>query len=111
MPYFTYRYNYKQYIYMSYYSKKDYKLLGFRESRTKNKMYDAILENKLNYKTVRIPFGSSLHQNYRDITGLNAYPQLIHNDPKRRKNYKARAKNQLRDGYYSAGFFSYYYLW
>lgn len=92
-----------------YYSIKDYKLIGFEKSKTKNKMYDAILlkENK-KYK---VPFGDKRYQNFRDITGLNLYPHLIHDDNKRRKNYRTRHKHAVKKGYYSPGYFSYYYLW
>lgn len=96
---------------MTYYSKRDYKLLGFRKSNKKDKMYYALLENKKNFKLVKVHFGHNKYKNYRDITGLNAYPNLIHNDRERRKRYRARAKSQLKTGYYSSGFFSYYYLW
>lgn len=96
---------------MTYYSKKDYKFLGFRKSNKKDKMYYALLENKKNLKLVRVHFGHNKYQNFRDITGLNEYPQLIHKDTERRKRFRARHKGYLKDGYYSPSFFSYYYLW
>lgn len=96
---------------MTYYSKNKYKFLGFRKSDKKDKMYYAVLENKDNYNTVRVHFGHNKYQNFRDITGLNAYPFLIHGDLERRKRYRARHKGYLKDGYYSPSFFSYYYLW
>ena len=92
-----------------YYSKKDYKLIGFEKSKTKNKMYDAILLK--GNKKYKVPFGDKRYQNFRDITGLNLYPHLIHDDNKRRKNYRTRHKHFLKKGYYSPGYFSYYYLW
>lgn len=92
-----------------YYSIKDYKLIGFEKSKTKNKMYNAILLKK--NKKYKVPFGDKRYQNFRDITGLNLYPQLIHNDNKRRNNYRTRHKHFLKKGYYSPGYFSYYYLW
>ena len=95
----------------SYYLKRDYKLLGFKKSSNKDKMYYALLENKQNKKLVRVHFGHNKMGNYRDITGLNAYPHLIHGDDKRRKAYRARAIGQVKDGYYSSSFFSYYFLW
>ena len=91
---------------------KDYKLLGFEKSKRKGKMYTAILENKKTGKLITsLHFGASNCENYQDRTGLNAYPKLIHGDTKRRKNYRARHKNTLKSGYYSPGYFSYYYLW
>jgi hypothetical protein len=94
-----------------YYSTKDFTFIKFVKSNTKNKMYDAIIQSKATKKVKRLPFGLSTMGNYRDITGLNLYPNLIHNDPVRRKSFKARFKNILKDGYYSPGYFSYYYLW
>ena len=96
---------------MPYYLKREYKLLGFKKSFSKDKMYYALLENKQNKKLVRVHFGHNKYKNYRDITGINAYPHLIHGDDKRRKAYRARAIGQVKDGYYSSSFFSYYYLW
>jgi len=87
-------------------------LSGFKKSKTRGKMYDAILKNKLaRNKTVRLPFGSIFYENYWDKTGLNLYPHLIHGDKKRRKSYKARHKVYLKDGYYSPGWLSYNFLW
>lgn len=96
---------------MPYYSKKDHKIFGYQRSRTTGKMYDAILLKKGSNKLIRLPFGSSSNENYQDKTGLNLYPHLIHNDKKRRKAFRARAKGFLRDGYYSPSWFSYYILW
>ena len=96
---------------MVYYSKKLYKLLGYRKSKTKHKMYDAVLQNKTTNKTYTVPFGSSKYENYGDKTGLDLYPQLLHGDKKRRKLYRARHQKDLKDGYYSPGYFSYFVLW
>ena len=96
---------------MVYYSKSIYKLIGYRKSRTKNKMYDAILQHKKDGKQIIIPFGDKRYQNYRDITGLNLYPRLIHNDKNRRRLYRARHKVFLKEGFYSPSYFSYNILW
>ena len=96
---------------MVYYNKKDYKLIGFEVSKRQGKMYNGLLERKKDKKIIRVPFGDATMENYRDITGLNAYPQLIHNDKNRRRLYRLRHKKDLKDGYYSAGFFSWSYLW
>ena len=93
-----------------YYSKKEYKLLGYEKATRKNKMYNAILENKKTKKRYYVPFGSMM-ENYRDKTGLNLYPHLIHNDKERRRRYRARAKGKVKDGYYSPSWFSYHILW
>ena len=94
-----------------YLDKKEYEFLGFEKSRSKEKMYDAILEHKRTKKIKRMPFGSSSYENYRDITGLNLYPHLIHNDKKRRASFKARMKHNLRDGYWSSSYFALRFLW
>lgn len=96
---------------MPYYNKKEYKLIGYQRSNTAHKMYDAILENKKTKKTIKVPFGDKRYQNYRDLTGLNLYPKLIHNNPGRRKLYRARHYKDLKLGYYNPGWFSYYILW
>lgn len=96
---------------MSYFSKKEYKFLEFRKSKAKNKMYAAILKNNETGRKHTVNFGSTKYQNFTDKTGLNLYPHLIHGDSKRRKSYRARHRKDLRDGYYSAGRFSWEYLW
>lgn len=96
---------------MTYYSKKDYKLLGYRKSKKANKKYDAILEHKKNGKIKYVPFGDKRYSNFRDLTGLNLYPKLLHGDKNRRRLYRARHKNDLKKGYYSPGYFSYYITW
>lgn len=89
---------------------ENYKLIGFEKSNTKNKMYDAILKNKNNNRMKKIPFGDQRYENFRDITGLNLYPHLIHNDESRRILYRKR-HDKNKNNKYSSGYFSYYYLW
>jgi hypothetical protein len=96
---------------MTYYSKNDYKLLGYRRSKSKYKKYDAILENKKSKKINYVPFGDVRYSNYNDLTGLNLYPHLLHGDKNRRRLYRARHMKDLKTGYYSPGFFSYFVLW
>jgi hypothetical protein len=94
---------------MSYYSKQEFKLKGYRKSSRKHKKYDAILSNKITKKIIYIPFGDSRYSNFHDLTGLNLYK--THGDGKRRKLYRGRHKKDLKEGYYSAGWFSYHILW
>ena len=96
---------------MSYYSKKNYKLLGFRKSERQNKKYYALLENKLNKNLIKIHFGDPNFFHYKDTTGLSDYKHLDHGDKERRRLYIARHKKDIKDGYYSAGFFSMTKLW
>lgn len=93
----------------SYYSKTEYKLLGYRKSKRKNKKYDAILKNRKTDRLTHVPFGDKRYKNFHDLTGLNLYS--THGDPKRRANYRARHKNYLKTGYYSPSWFSFYLLW
>ena len=96
---------------MTYFKISEYKLRGFRKSNTKHKKYDAIIENKKTKKINNVPFGDSRHKMYQDKTGLNLYPHLIHSDKKRRDSYRSRHKHFLREGFFSPGYFAYYYLW
>ena len=93
-----------------YYKQTDYKLLRFRRSPKKFKKYDAVLVDKQGKKHY-VPFSDTRYSNYQDKTGLNLYQTKIHSDKARRANYRARHKTYLREGYYSPGYFSYYYLW
>jgi hypothetical protein len=96
---------------MVYYNKSIYNLLGYRKSRRKNKMYDAVLQNKKNNKFIYVPFGDNRYENYQDNTGLNLYPKLIHNDKERRRLYRLRHNRHIKKGYFSPSFFSYFILW
>jgi hypothetical protein len=94
---------------MVYYSNRTHKLLGYRRSSKNGKKYDAILERRKDKKIIYVPFGASAYSNYQDKTGLNLYK--THGNEKRRTSYRARHKKDLKSGFYSAGFFSYYILW
>ena len=93
-----------------FYDIREYNLIGFKKSKTKNKMYDAILKSK-NGDLKKVPFGDKRFENYWDITGLNLYPKLNHFDEERRERYRKRHKVYLKEGYYSPGYFSFNYLW
>ena len=95
---------------MTFWVKKDYKLVGFEKSERKNIMYDAILKSKIgSYR--RVPFGDKRFENFRDKTGLDLYPHLIHNDEVRRKSYRKRHRVYIKEGFYSPGYFSFNCLW
>ena len=96
---------------MVYYPKSEYKFVRFEKSNTKHKKYDAIIKNKLNDREKRLPFGDVRYQHYKDSTGLKLYSYLDHNDVNRRRLYRARHKQFIKDGYHSPSFYSYYYLW
>lgn len=96
---------------MPYYNRREFNLSGFEKAKAANKMYNALLTRVSDGKIIRVPFGDTRYQNYRDITGLNLYPHLIHGDSDRRRRYHARHRVYLKDGFYSAGLFSLVYLW
>jgi hypothetical protein len=96
---------------MSYFSKSEYKFIKFQKSNTANKKYDAILQNKKTKKLKKIPFGDKRYEQFQDTTGLEIYSNKDHKDKERRLNYRKRHRTYIKDGYYSAGFFSLNYLW
>ena len=96
---------------MVYLDKKIYKFVRFEKSKTKNKKYDAVLQNKKSKREKRLPFGDVRYQQFKDQTGLGLYSHLDHNDQIRRRYYISRHTNFIKDGYYSPGHFSLYFLW
>lgn len=93
-----------------YYSMHDWKLKGFEKAKARNKKYTAILFNKDGH-TKKINFGDTRYSHYKDRTGLGLYSSQDHNDPTRRHLYKLRHNKDIKDGYYSAGYFALKYLW
>jgi hypothetical protein len=96
---------------MVYYKMKDYDLFGFEKATRHHKKYNAILIHKMTGDTVKIPFGDNRYMHFRDLTGLNEYPELSHHDELRRIRYMGRHSRDIKDGYYSPGYFSLYFLW
>ena len=91
---------------------KDYKFIKFVRSSNPNKKYDAILENKSTGRRKKISFGQRGADQYHDATGLKFYSKFDHNDPKRKKLYRARHEGEGEPNRkYSAGWFSWNYLW
>ena len=95
----------------SYYSMKDYKFVKFLKSNTNGKKYDAIIENKKTGQTVTLPFGSNIHEQYIDSTGLGLYSSKDHNDKMRRTLYRKRHEVYIKPDMYSSGYFAWRYLW
>lgn len=84
--------------------------IRFERSRTRGKKYDSIIEDKVTKRQQRVPFGSAIHDQYRDDTGLKLYSRLDHNDPKRRAAYLARhAKTMTKK--YSPSWYAAKFLW
>jgi len=82
----------------------------FQKSKTKGKKYDAILFDKISKRRQTVPFGSSIHSQYYDSTGLGLYKRLNHLDRKRRASYLARHAETMKKKY-SASWFSGRFLW
>jgi hypothetical protein len=87
-----------------------FRLVRFERSRTKNKKYDGIIEDRKTKRTQRVPFGQIGYAQYKDITGLKLYSRLDHGDEERRKNYKARHE-KTRHKKWSPSWFSDRFLW
>lgn len=96
---------------MVYYLKKDYKLIEFKRSTVKNKKYMAILKNKETQKVVKVHFGDSRYEHFKDTTGLGLYKHLDHNDESRRTKFRSRHNGFIKQDSYSPAFFSVEYLW
>ena len=84
--------------------------IRFERSKTMNKKYDAIIEDKITKRQQRVPFGDNRYEQYRDSTGLKLYSRLDHNDPKRRADYKARHE-KTRHKKFSASWYADTFLW
>lgn len=89
---------------------EDYRFLGFEKSKSKNKKYDAILENKYTLREKRVPFGDKRYEHYKDRTDLKLYSHLDHNDSERRRNYTSRHSSDSQNKF-SSGWFAQKYLW
>jgi len=96
---------------MVYYPKSNFRHVGFVKSNTKYKKYDAIVRNKKDDSSFRVPFGDNRYEHYKDKTGLGLYSNLNHLDNSRRRNYVRRHTHYIKEGYYSPGYFSMKYLW
>lgn len=96
---------------MTYFSMKDYDFIKFTKSPIKYKKYRAILKNKKTNKLKSLDFGDNRYEQYKDSTGLDLFTHKNHNDKKRRENYRKRHNVFIKKGFYSPGYFSFYFLW
>ena len=87
-----------------------FRLIKFERATDPLKKYNAIIEDVKTRKRMKVPFGSSIHEQYRDDVPLKIYSRLDHNDEKRRKNYLARHGDTMKKKF-SASYFSAKYLW
>ena len=94
-----------------YYDMGKYTLVEFEKSHLPSKKYNAVLVNRKTGNEVRVPFGASGYEQYKDTTGLNLYYNYNHYDKERRRLYKERHKKDIKKNYYSPGYFSWFFLW
>jgi hypothetical protein len=91
--------------------------LKWEQSPIKYKKYRVTISKKDNIINT-VDFGDTRYEHYKDSTPLKLYSNLDHNDPIRRKNYRARhSKIKLKDGRlaykvkYTPSYLSYNFLW
>ena len=89
---------------------EQFRFIRFERSHLPNKKYNAIIEDIKTRRKQRVPFGSTLFQQYKDSTGLKLYSHLDHNDLKRRSNYLARHE-KTRHKKFSPSWYSATFLW
>lgn len=102
------------------YSKDSYKKYKIVKSKKKNKKYDMILQHKKQKnKFVRVSFGDSRYNQYKDSTPLKAFEKknfkAKDNPQKKRQLYRARHRKtyeaQKKKNVWSAAEFSWKFLW
>lgn len=86
-------------------------LVGISKSNRKNKKYMADIQNIYTGELNTMHFGSSLHQQFKDSTGLGLYSHLDHHDKKRRYSYIKRHTPNILPYHFSPDYFSLRYLW
>ena len=97
---------------MSLKPESDYTFVKFVRSKDPKKKYDAILKNKKTARLSRISFGARGYEQYEDSTGLKLYSAFNHLDDNRKRLYRKRhAGEGDNKRKYSAGWFSWHYLW
>jgi len=87
-----------------------FNLVRFEKAKAKNKKYSAILEDRKTGKQKRVNFGDTRYQQFKDSTGLGLYSDKDHNDPERRRLYRARHA-KTAEVKWSPSWFSMNYLW
>ena len=87
-----------------------FRIVKFERSHLPQKKYNAIIEDVKTRKRMKVPFGSTQYQQFRDDVPLKLYKRLDHNDEKRRKNYLARHE-KTRHKRFSPSWLSSVYLW
>jgi predicted mannosyl-3-phosphoglycerate phosphatase (HAD superfamily) len=90
----------------------EYTFVKFERSKDSKKKYDAILKNNKTSRLRRISFGAKGYEQYKDSTGKKLYTHVDHLDEERRRLYRKRHAGEGDPSRkYSAGWFSWHYLW
>jgi hypothetical protein len=90
----------------------EYTFVKFERSKNAKKKYDAILKNNKTARLKRISFGARGYEQYKDSTGKKLYTHADHLDENRRRLYRKRHAGEGDPRRkYSAGWFSWHYLW
>ena len=95
------------------YPKTDYAFENFEPSQRLHKKYNAVLRNIRTGRQVRIPFGDTRYEQYKDNTGLGLWSHKDHGDEKRKRAYWSRHRKEANAGIsnYTAGSMALTYLW
>jgi len=88
----------------------DYTFVRFEPTQRLNKKYNAVIQNRQTGRTVKIPFGDSRYEQFKDSTGLGLWSHKDHGDYTRRRAYQERHGKTYR-GDFSPAYFSWRYLW
>ena len=96
---------------MVYFPISKYRFVRNEKATQKNKKYQAVLMNKKTGRKIRVPYGDSRYQHYKDSTGEGLWSHKNHLDKSRRVRYKSRHQGYIKPGYYSPGYFSMRFLW
>ena len=89
----------------------EYKLLRFEKAKSPKK-YNAVLLNKKTGREKRVPFGSAVHEQYRDDSGLGLWSHKNHLDKERRRLYRLRhAGEGDSENFPNAGYWAWWILW
>lgn len=96
---------------MTYFPSRDYKFKRFTRSNIAGKKYAALLENKKTGREVRVNFGATRYQHFKD-KALGLFKGSDHGDTKRRAAYRARhAGEGDASRKYSPGWCAWHFLW
>lgn len=93
------------------YPASQYTFVKYERSQVSGKKYAAVLRNKKTGREVKVNFGATGYQHYRD-KALGLFKSSDHGDSKRRDSYRSRhAGEGDASKKFSPGWFSWHKLW